>query len=435
MTHKNEIRKICASVIVMLRFFCPTCFSGQRGKKAVKEQQDSLDESDEEKDDEKANLVELKQPKPGILKKKPSNEKKDSNGDSGACLEELIKKAQSEQDNHQPEVAEPEPAQLTVSSVNTVLEDLVETDDEIDDNQKTAKQRPTFQRQISEGASKRAEAAAKRRVRTRDPSPTVSFKEQPSVINPDWKRQRSRSDASRFKFRSPSSSFSGSVSAASAGTGATSKMSWLKSKSKSTEMPLKSMLKKNPSDLVAAMVNGYEEALCGRDSEVEEFESRAVAVALDAELKKAQRARTRSDRFEIFRRRTLSADKATSDRPFGRFGKQWRQRNKAKNEKLEEEARSASTTALTRLGNEPYDRLKRRHSERRPVKATPAHHPNSGMRVVAFTEPSAYSNLAASIWSASIKFFWGDNQNQASSKTRRRRHMTDPSNFIIESFN
>ena len=433
----------------MLRFLCSSCLGCAAKEKFESGPDEDEDEDGEAKAGSRANLVQMQKtidvkPRVGILKPpkktfdadKESEENEededDANDDSGACLDELLKNNKEEESPKPHLLNEHDQVQLTVSSINTVLEDLVETDDEgleSSDKVKTAvlvdvsKPRPTsrpqFQRQISEGGG----GGVKKRGRLRrDPSPTVSFKAEPSVIphaDSVSKRQRSRSDAGKFKFRSPSSSIS-----------SVGKMAWLKSNRKSTEfLPLKTKRQSmiTSIDPIAAVLDGFEQALGGRDFDMEEVEHLAVTAALEAELKRVQsKPRTRSDKFDYFRSsrtRALSGgNKASFDWPLGKLGRLRRQKSNIKSKDVaaaEQEMRSASAVALTSVGNE-YNLLKRRHSERRSKRA--GNSESGKVRTVAFEEPTLWN-----LWSASLKFFWGE------SSSKRRRHLTDPSNISFPS--
>ena len=340
-------------------------------------------------------------------------------------------------------------------------------------------------------------AASVIKNRTRDRSPVVSFNENPVIVVQGCDgggggtkgissggsagskiRQRSRSDATKFKFRSPSSSISSNNSTTSSGTPATGtktvvgKIAWLRErrgiKNQQTlpDQAVREQPETTPNDPLALFPDndlGTE----GRDGLMEEIENQVASAAqtqaldpraatttkhllnriksaadIDKPLKK-MRPRTKSDKFERVQRKKIVADvsKTTAfDWPLGRLGK-LRQKYKGKeNLKKTEgedlgglpEGRSASAAALTSLAKAPVERhrppahhhLKRRHSER---------HKDRSKSVAFESSANEGGGLAASLWSASVKFFAGSNDKGGKGgrgghgkSGGRRRHLTDP---------
>ena len=240
-------------------------------------------------------------------------------------------------------------AQLTVSSVNTILEDLPETDDEDDERPRppllstkseecgggdASTVNPTKGlKQIVAGPAPLPQAGGDRRTRhpsdsalagasarprgqrqfhRRERSPVVSFADKPATVIESKKfpppRPRSRSDATRFiKFRSsPTSSVSsnGGASPPVAGDGDGSggggagggKMAWLRERRRSVQ---KIAFGAAPPSAAAELPS--EEAGCGRDELVAALESsmsdHRAAAATRGKLLKG-RLKSSFDRFD-----------------------------------------------------------------------------------------------------------------------------------------
>ena len=139
---------------------------------------------------------------------------------------------------------------------------------------------------------------------------------------------------------------------------------------------------------------------------------------------KNPRPRTKSDKLDrsVKKKAVVDVTRASAfDWPLGRIGK-LKQKYKAK-DKLSEmgkapKGRSVSAVTLSLKEAEKVEvpkrhNLKRHHSERKG---------KTGGRSVAFEDTSG--GLAASLWSASVKFF--TDKGKGGKKTGRRRHYTDP---------
>ena len=259
-------------------------------------------------------------------------------------------------------------AQLTVSSVNTILEDLTETDDEDDEKPRRPSVKtdklvdvgpPQSLRQIVAGApvplvpsGGKIPTCQERRTRhpsdpkgqrpllRRERSPVVSFDEKPpaTVIIENVKypalRPRSRSDATRFiKFRSPSSSFSSSSGTSGTyGTGGTAakgspptppidgsggggagggKMAWLRERRRSVQK-IAFGTSYGTGGTAAASSSAdreipSEEAACGRDELVAALESSMADQKAAATRRKLLKGRLKSplDVFDVRPTKTM----------------------------------------------------------------------------------------------------------------------------------
>ena len=273
-------------------------------------------------------------------------------------------------------------AQLTVSSVNTILEDLPETEDEDDDAPRAPPVRmdrlldvgglPQSLRQIV-APPEAAGRAEERRTRhpsdskvqarpshhllRRERSPVVSFDEKPpaTVIIENRPRPRSRSDATRFiKFRSPTSSFSSSNAATASpptppadgsgggGGAGGGKMAWLRERRRSVQKIAFGTAGTTGGTAPSAEIPS-EEAACGRDELVASLESsmadqKAAATrrkllrgrlktsfdVFDVRPTKTMRPRTKSDKFDRMATKASKVEvsrAAAFDWPLGRLGK------------------------------------------------------------------------------------------------------------------
>ena len=248
-------------------------------------------------------------------------------------------------------------AQLTVSSVNTILEDLTETDDEDDEKPRRPSVKtdklvdvgpPQSLRQIVAGApvplvpsGGKIPTCQERRTRhpsdpkgqrpllRRERSPVVSFDEKPpaTVIIENVKysplRPRSRSDATRFiKFRSPSSSFSSSAKTggtfgtsgtsgtnaspplpagdgSGGGGGGIGKMAWLRERRRSVQKIAFGTV--GTSGSYGTTEIPFEEAACGRDEMVAALESSMLDQKAAATRRKLLKGRLKSslDMFDV----------------------------------------------------------------------------------------------------------------------------------------
>ena len=332
--------------------------------------------------------------------------------------------------------------QLTVSSVNTILEDLPETEEEaqfakdfaaaIAQNPSTKAKAPakaTSWRQLSvEGAAGMSSSSRGKRER----SPViVSFRESPTVLEPE-PRQRSRSDATSryFKFRSPSSSISS----------AKGKISWLRDRRKSAQGGLGT-----GGTPAVGKVDEETEAEGGRDEMVGNLEAITPATSNNnnngttnllskSRFKKSPvyqdsidrppknpRPRTKSDKLDRTTRKSLLTEVSRSaafDWPLGRLGKlrqkvQKRQQQSQKQKDL----RSTSEVALSEINRGTAARLRRRNSERNKGRGVPGG--GASLRVAFANEDEG---IAASLW----RFFWDKGKSAGGGKSYRRRHMTDP---------
>jgi hypothetical protein len=370
--------------------------------------------------------------------------------------------------------------QLTVSSVNTILEDLPETDDEDDDEKQpkvaegklvdVSSNPPPSLSQIASG-SPAAECSSNNRSRhpsdsttaggarprqrpnRRERSPVVSFDESPAIVIVPT-RQRSRSDATRFiKFRSPSSSFSSapgegksgststsSASAAGGGAGG-GKMSWLRERRNSTAQKIAAALISDslllPPEEESSCVVGDEDV---SKRECDDPKAAATRKKLlsgrfksSAELKqdkptKKMRPRTKSDKFDRTSRKKVAAEVSKTsafDWPLGRLGKL--------RQKYTSVSRSASAVALTEsrslMGGGGGSSGGSSGSgsvgggvgvggglKRRHSERNKSRQSTSS-RSVAFEEPG----FATSLWKSSVKFIL-----DKAKSSNRRRHFTDP---------
>ena len=363
-------------------------------------------------------------------------------------------------------------AQLTVSSVNTVLEDLLETDDENDDEDKAKTGRlidlvsedaaASMQQRSRHPSDSMARATRQRLVggsSKRERSPVVSFDSGPAtVIELKPMRQRSRSDATRFKFRSPSSSFSsgspsssvsggGSGAAAGVGGGGVGgKLAWLRDRRRSAQIQKVAAEKEKAATDDASRHFPPEEYSTGRDEFVSSLECKLSDPKAAATRKKVlkgmfrssadldnptkrMRPRARSDYSSSSSRRnrpssssgpsTPDASRSTFDWPLGRLGK-LRQKYALLSSQQQQSGsnkgsmgRSASASNLNDAKGVSGN-LKRRNSERQKRSG-------GSTRNVAFEE----QGLASSLWKSSVKYILGKAKG-SSSATTRRRHLTDP---------
>ena len=234
-------------------------------------------------------------------------------------------------------------AQLTVSSVNTILEDLPETEDEDDDAPRPPPVRtdrlvdvgglPQSLRQIV-APPEAAGRAEERRTRhpsdskvqarpshyllRRERSPVVSFDEKPpaTVIIENRPRPRSRSDATRFiKFRSPTSSFSSSNAIPHAATASPptppadgsgggggaggGKMAWLRERRRSVQKIAFGTAGTTGGTTAPPAEIPSEEAACGRDDLVASLESSMADQKAAATRRKLLRGRLKTS-FDVF---------------------------------------------------------------------------------------------------------------------------------------
>ncbi len=279
-----------------------------------------------------------------------------------------------------------------------------------------------------------------RRSKSRERSPCVSFDETPTFVEPSSSssssRQRSRSDAYRFKFRSLSLTGTTTAAARTSSGGSSGSLSSVGSKSKMLWLRDKSSREKDKEQLSLAMSKALaEDGATGRDEAVHEEELKATSAARKSltssssskgsyssgllrfrDRPKDIRPRTRSDKLDRSARKAVIAEVSKSsafDWPLGRIGKlKQKYRRKEKDQDLQ---RSASASAMTSREVERLisSNLRRQHSER-----------NKRGRSVGFEDQQQFSGakLAASLWTASLKFLLGD----SSSSRSRRRHYTDP---------
>ena len=292
------------------------------------------------------------------------------------------------------------------------------------------------------------------RPRSRERSPcVVSFDETPTYHGPGTRR-RSRSDAYRFKFRSLSisggSAAAKNTSGGSSGSipGLGSKMAWLLDRHK---------------EKMAAVANPAlegEEASGGRDGEVEETEAKASSSttatqssswfrkspapqpsssATDVDRPtKQMRPRTKSAKLDRAAKKAVVAEVSKSSAfewPLGRLGKlkQKYRRKEAQRDNQGGVSRSASASALTAREVERLisSNARRRHSLRG--------HKGRGGRSVGFAAEGGGGGigaqsgvrLAASLWTASLKFLLGDYSTSSSGGRGRRRHFTDPGLILL----
>ncbi|TRY79972.1 hypothetical protein TCAL_11736, partial [Tigriopus californicus] len=260
----------------------------------------------------------------------------------------------------------------------------------------------------------------------REKSPVVSLDETPVIVGsptplnsslPPAIRQRSRSDAPRFRFRSPSSSVSSSSSIASSARG---KLAWLRERQRVNKNQVPQLPSIHPAE--------DEEGATGRDEAMDEvmfcvndtkclrktYPKKLTKVHSLADIErppKKPRPRTKSDKLDRpIKDRVLSEVAKTKafDWPIGKIGKL---KHKYKGKEKTMPVKSMSAAALTAKEAERYtSSLKRHHSERRKSNR------------VAFEDTSG--GLAVSLWTASVKFF---TEKGKTTKSKRRRHLTDPS--------
>lgn len=398
--------------------------------------------------------------------KKPQKDDGDDN-DSGACVDEATVKPESLENvpstinnlELSPDITpDLDQVQLTVSSVNTLLEDLPEVEVQteakigsaivtpLSDVPEDSTQPLTLHHEGSQisvrsrqsnrfgqqsgNPDTRSNVSKSSATRLRHKSPCVSFDDNPVTIVPNnTSRQRSKSDATRFKFRSPSSSFSS--------IGSRAKMTWLRDRQKLTRLP-------------ELQQPGMEELEgSGRDGMIEEIEtgcgigtqgtktdpwkgSKKSALAQPSTStndidKPMLRPRTKSDKLDRRSKKAVVAEVSKTsafDWPLGRLGKLrqiYRARSgsvstsKAKTNKPRSLGpKSTSELALTAKEIEHFTgtQLKRRLSDK-----------SKAAKGKAGGDNKANPSLALSFWHASLRFLWGETGR--GSRSRRRRRYTD----------
>lgn len=157
----------------------------------------------------------------------------------------------------------------------------------------------------------------------------------------------------------------------------------------------------------------------GTDNQSTSFQSNKVNSFHDIKPVKTPRPRTRSDKIERKGKVIVEVSKSSAfEWPLGRLGKLRQKYSRSRSKERPNVPKSASALALTpkdpdRLNQNEEVVLKRHLSERNKTRQPPK---------VAFEQTT--SSLAASWWSASLRFIWGEPKNARGRS--RRRHLTDP---------